>query len=381
MKNLTFLDDLKLRVGYGVTGNSLGFDPQIAKVQYGITGRAYTNGQYLDGIGPVQNANPNLQWESTATTNAGLDFSILKGWLSGSVDYYSKVTSDLIWSYPVSATQFPVTSLTTNIGKISNKGIELQLNATPVKTRDFTWRSSFNIAHNVNNVLSISNSQFNNQYVYTAYLGGKGQSGNWSQIIEPGHPIGTFDIWHYAGKNQKGVTQIRSANGKDTLTPTTKDYYFAGNAQPQLLMGWSNTFTYKRFDLNFFFRAVTGNKILNATLASLNDPASAKMQNIPKFTLAQETYADYNSYLISDRYLENGSYLRLDNATLGYTFKIHSPAVSQLRAYVSANNIFVITAYRGIDPEVTLGGLTPGIDNANYYPKTRSFLFGVNVIF
>ena len=381
MEGLDFLDELKLRVGYGVTGNSLGFDPLIAIAQYGITGRYYTNGQFLDGIGPVQNSNPNLQWESTATTNAGIDFSIWKGWLSGAVDYYNKTTSNLIWSYPVSATQFPVTSLTTNIGKISNKGIELQLNATPLKTKDFSWRSSFNIAHNVNNVLSISNSQFNNRYVYTAYLGGKGQSGNWSQIIEPGHPIGTFDIWHYAGKNQQGVTQIRSVNGKDTLTPTTADYYLAGNAQPKLLIGWSNTFTYKGFDLNFFFRAVTGNKIMNATLAGLNDPASAKTQNLPKFTLKEETYADYNSYLISDRYLENGSYLRLDNATLGYTFKVRATAINRLRAYVSANNIFVITAYRGIDPEVNLGGLTPGIDNGNYYPKTRSFLFGVNVIF
>ena len=380
MEGLSFLDDLKLRVGYGVTGNSLGFDPLIAQVQYGITGRANTNGQLLDGIGPVQNANPDLQWESTATINAGFDFSILKGLLSGSVDYYNKTTSDLIWSYPVSATQFPVTTLTTNIGKITNKGIELQLNATPVKTRNFTWRSSFNIAHNVNNVLSITNSEFNNQYVYTAYLGGKGQSSNWSQIITRGHPIGSFDIWHYLGKNASGITMMESAKGDTTTSPTTADFRIAGSAQPKLIMGWSNSFTYHRFDLNFFLRAVTGNKILNATLASLNDPLSAKMGNLAKFS-AGESYNDINSSYISDRFLENGSYLRLDNATLGYTFNIHSQAISRLRAYVSANNIFVITAYRGIDPEINIGGLTPGIDNNNYYPKTRSFQFGVNVIF
>jgi TonB-linked SusC/RagA family outer membrane protein len=380
MEGVNFLDDLKLRAGYGVTGNSLGFDPLIAQVQYGILRRYNTNGQILDAIGPIQNANPDLKWESTATTNIGLDFSVVKGLLSGSVDYYIKTTSDLIWSYPVSATQFPVNSLTTNIGKLSNKGVELILNATPVKSRDFTWRSSFNIAHNTNKVLSMANSEFNNQYVNTAFVGGKGQSGNWSQIIEDGHPIGTFDIWHYAGKNQQGVTTIRSANGNDTLTPTTKDFYLAGNAQPKFILGWNNSFTYRHFDLNFFFRAVTGNKILNATLAGLNDPADSKTQNIPRFTLG-ESYADYNSYLISDRFLESGSYLRLDNATLGYTFNVHSPAISKLRAYVSANNIFTITGYRGIDPEINIGGLTPGIDNNDYYPKTRSFLFGVNVIF
>ena len=380
MENVRFFDELKLRVGYGVTGNSLGFDPLIAQVQYGITGRAVTNGSILDGIGPTQNPNPNLKWESTATANVGADFSILKGILSGSLDYYNKTTSDLIWSYPVSATQFPVTSFTTNIGKITNKGVELQLNATPIRTKDFTWKSSFNIAHNANNVMSITNSQFNNQYVYTAFVGGKGQSGNWSQIIEPGHPIGTFDIWHYMGKNAKGVSVMRTAKGDTTTNPTTADYYIAGNAQPKLLLGWSNTFTYKSFDLNFFFRAVTGNKILNATLATLNDPIDAKTQNLPTFSL-HESFNDIHSTYISDRFLENGAYLRLDNATLGYTFKLHTHAVNRLRAYVSANNVFVVTGYRGIDPEINIGGLTPGIDANNYYPKTRSFQFGVNATF
>jgi TonB-linked SusC/RagA family outer membrane protein len=375
-----WLDDLKLRIGYGVTGNSLGFDPLIAQEQFGIVGRSYTNGSYLDAIGPVQNANPDLRWESTATTNAGADFSLLKGFLSGSLDFYSKITTNLIWSYPVSATQFPVTTLTTNIGKISNKGVELQLNASLIKTRDFSWKSSFNLAHNANDVISISNSQFNNQYVYTAYLGGKGQTDNWSQIIEPGHPIGTFDIWHYRGKNAQGISVFQSTQGDTTSSPTTADFFISGNAQPQLLMGWSNTFTYKGFDLNFFFRAVTGNKILNATLASLNDPIDAKTQNLPVWSI-HESYNDINSTYISDRFLEKGDYLRLDNATLGYTFPIHSKSVNRLRAYVSANNLFVVTGYRGVDPEITIGGLTPGIDNNDFYPKTRSFQFGINAIF
>jgi TonB-linked SusC/RagA family outer membrane protein len=380
MREIHWLDELKLRVGYGVTGNSLGFDPLIAQVQYGITGRANTNGQLLDGIGPTQNANPDLKWESTATTNVGADFSILKGLLSGALDLYDKTTSNLIWSYPVSATQFPVTTFTTNIGKIKNKGVELQLNAVPVRSRNFTWRSSFNIAHNVNNVLSITNSQFNNQYVNTAFLGGTGQSSNWSQVIKPGQPIGTFDIWHYMGKNANGVTMMETAKEDTTTNPSTADFRIAGNAQPKLLMGWTNTFIYKNFDLNFFFRAVTGNKILNATLASLNDPLEATTNNLPKFSV-HESFNDIKSSYISDRFLENGSYLRLDNATLGYTFNLHSQTISRIRAYVSANNIFVIIGYRGIDPEINLGGLTPGIDNNNYYPKTRSFQFGVNVIF
>ena len=380
LQNVAALDELKLRAGYGVTGNSLGFDPLISQLQYGITGRFLSDGQTINAIGVTQNANPNLKWESTATTDIGADFSFWKGMLSGALDYYIKTTSNLIWSYPVSSTQYPYPTLTTNIGKISNKGIELTLNATPIKTHRFSWRSTLTASHNVNKILSLSNSQFNELSVNTAFLGGQGQSDNWSQILKVGQPIGTFDIWHYGGKNQNGVTQIVSANGNDTLTPTTADFRTAGNAQPKLLLGWTNSFNYGQFDLTFFFRAVMGNKILNATLAGLNNPSNAHFQNLPGFSLS-ESFSDNNSYLISDRYLENGSYLRLDNATLGYTLPIHSRSVNRIRFYTSVNNAFIITKYRGIDPEVTIGGLTPGIDNNNFYPKTRSYLLGVNVIF
>ena len=380
MENVRWLDDLKIRGGYGVTGNSLGFDPLIAQLQYGVTGKFVSNGQTIDAIGVTQNANPDLQWESTAMTNIGADFSMFKGRFIGAMDYYIKTTSNLIWSYPVSTTQYPYPELTTNIGKISNKGVELTLGATPVKTKDFSWKSTFTISHNTNRVLSLSNSQFNEQSVNTAFLGGKGQSGNWSQLLQVGQPIGTFDIWHYAGTNAQGITQIRAKDGTDTLTPTTNDFYIAGNAQPKVLLGWSNTFLYKNFDLNFFFRAVTGNKILNATLAGLNDPQDTHQENIPKFSL-NESYNDYNAPLISDRFLENGAYLRLDNATLGYTFKVRTKAINRLRIYASGNNLFIVTKYRGIDPEVNNGGLTPGIDNNNFHPKTRSFLLGANVIF
>jgi iron complex outermembrane receptor protein len=147
-----------------------------------------------------------------------------------------------------------------------------------------------------------------------------------------------------------------------------------------MIYGWTNTFTYKSFDLNFLVRAVTGNQILNATLANLNNPTDSKLQNIPTFTLG-ESFKDVNGYLISDRFLESGSYLRMDNATLGYTFKTRSTAFKSIRAYVSGTNLFVITKYRGVDPEVNLSGLTPGIDNNNFYPKTRTFLLGVNASF
>ena len=382
MADQKIFDELKLRAGYGVSGNSLGFDAFTSIVRYSSGGRFYLNGQYPTGLLPVQNENPDLKWESTAMTNIGLDFSVLKNRISGSIDYYIKNTSDLIYNYPVSTTQYFVNVLTANVGKVKNTGIELTLTATPVSTKGFTWTTSANLAHNKNEVTSLANDKFPTlTSVPTAYLGGKGQTGNWSQVIMEGQPLGTFSLWHYAGKNAAGSSTFQKADGSITAgQPLTTDLLIAGNAQPKLTFGWNNTFTYKNFDLNFFLRGVTGNKILNNTLAQLNNPADSKSNNIPEFTLG-EAYTDNIAYLTSDRFLENGTYLRLDNATLGYSLKTKIAAISKLRFYVSGNNLFTITNYRGIDPEINIGGLTPGIDSKNFYPKTRSIIIGANIVF
>ncbi len=385
MKKLTVFSDLKVRAGYGVSGNSLGFNAFTALLIYGTQGsgsKFLYNGNINNSIGPTQNDNPNLKWETTATTNIGVDFGLLKNRISGSVDYYIKKTSDLIYTnYPVSLTQYFVPTITLNAGKIKNSGVEVILNAVAVKSSAFSWRTSLNVSHNKNVVESLSNNVANLPLFYTAQLGGKGQSGNYSQIVRPGDAIGTFYLWHYVGKNATGVSTYQNAAGATIATqPLTTDQFVAGNAQPKLIYGWTNTFIYKKFDLNVLVRGVTGNKILNGTLASLNNPADAKIQNIPRFTLG-ESYSDINAYLISDRFLENGSYLRLDNATLGYTIKPNIPAIKAIRLYLAANNLFVITKYSGIDPEINIGGLTPGIDNNNYYPKTRSYIFGLTASF
>ena len=188
-------------------------------------------------------------------------------------------------------------------------------------------------------------------------------------------------VWNYAGKNAAGVSTYINAKGETIATqPLTTDAMIAGNAQPDLIYGWNNSFNYKKWDLNFLVRGVIGNKILNATKGSLNNPADAKLQNIPRFTLG-ESFNDINGYLISDRFLESGSYLRMDNATFGYTIKPKVQAIKAIRLFVNANNLFVITKYTGIDPEINIGGLTPGIDNNNYYPKTRTLSLGLNASF
>jgi len=385
MKAVPVISDLKLRAGYGVSGNSLGFDAFSSLLIYGTlsgSNKFLNNGNISNAIGPVRNENPDLKWESTATTNIGLDFGLFKDRISGSVDFYIKETSDLIYDrYEVSTTQFFLPTITANVGKIKNTGVEFTLNAVAVKTNNFKWTTSPNLATNKNKVVTLSDDFYKIAAIQTAQLGGKGQSGNFSQLIQPGYALGTFNLWNYAGKNAAGVSTYINAAGQTIATqPLTTDAKIAGDAQPKLIYGWANSFNYKNWDMNFLVRGVLGNKILNATAASLNNPADAKLQNIPRSTLG-ESFNDINAYLISDRYLESGSYLRLDNATVGYTIKPKTPSIKAIRLYVTANNLFVITNYTGIDPEINIGGLTPGIDNNNYYPKTRTFSFGVSASF
>jgi TonB-linked SusC/RagA family outer membrane protein len=382
MKDVRFVNDLKLRGGYGSSGNSQGFNAFTRLLLYrtSTTAKFYYNGNYVSSVGAYQNPNPDLKWERTNVANIGLDFTLFNHILSGSIDVYDKKTSDLIFDYNVSTTQYFVPTITANAGKIRNKGIEVVLSVKPFSGKQLRWTSTVNFAHNKNTVESLSNDFFSLPYQYTAYLGGKGQSANSSQIVQQGYPLGTFNIWQYGGKNAAGITQIVKADGTLTTAPTSADFRLSGSAQPKLVYGWNNTFAYKNIDLSFFVRGVYGNKILNATLANLNSPIDATTVNIPKFTL-NESPTDNNAYLLSDRYLESGSYLRLDNATLGYTVPVKNKTIKTLRIYATGNNLFIITKYRGIDPEINMGGLTPGIDNNNFYPKTRSYLLGLNITF
>jgi TonB-dependent starch-binding outer membrane protein SusC len=379
MAGIKKISDLKLRIGYGISGNSLGFDPMISKLKYGVTGVTYINGVQLQAVGVTQNENPDLKWESTAMTNIGLDFGFFKNRITGTFEVYDKQTSDLIWYYPVSTTKYLYPNLWANVGKVSNKGIEFQINATPVKSRDFAWSTSFNISKNVNKIISLSNDQFPTfTRIETAQIGGKGQSGNPTQVIKEGSPLGTFFLRQYAGRNSEGVSMFYNASGVASKVVTVADFKESGSAQPKFMFGLNNSFTYRKFDLGFFIRGVIGNKILNGTLASLNDVNNASNNNIPKFSLG-EPGTDVNSFYYSTRYIEDGSFARLDNATLGYTFDLNSINIKSARLYVTTNNLFVITKYRGIDPEINLGGIEPGIDNNNFYPKTRTFMVGVNI--
>jgi iron complex outermembrane receptor protein len=380
MKSQTLFDDLKIRGGYGQTGNSLGFSPYTPITLYGTTGSFYYNGAYIGATGVTQNPNPNLKWESTATLNGGIDFSILKGRLGGSVDVYNKKTTNMIFAIPVPLINNFVNTTVANVGSMTNKGVEIALNGTPVKTKNFTWSSYGNIAFNKNMITSLGKDV---SKIYVGDPEGPGQSGIKTSIIEAGYPLGEFYTLKYIGRTN-GVSTFMGANGQPTTTPTSADQTYAGNAQPTYTFGWGNDFSYKKFSLNFFFRGQGGNKIMNASLASFNQPTQASAHGVPVLTLS-EPANDVNANLYSTRYLESGTFIRLSNATLSYKTKIAGNYIHGLRLYVTSTNVFIITKYKGVDPELNLNlnnqqsGQFIGVDSNNFYPRTRSFLAGVQV--
>jgi TonB-dependent starch-binding outer membrane protein SusC len=383
MKGQNIFSELKLRGSYGVTGNAMGFDPYTPQFSFTSLGTFYYNGVLTAAYGPSRAANPDLGWEEVTTTNVGVDFTIFKGKLSGSLDWYNKNTSGMIWSYRVDRILVPAGTIVANGGSINNRGVELVLNATPVNNKTFTWTTGLNLAHNENKITSLSNPLFvGGDSVAVAFPEGGGQSGASLQLLKVGHPIGQFYTFQYAGKDANGVSQYLAADGK-TLTTTPQrgtDYHYMGDAQPKLLLGWANTFRYKNFDLNFFIRGVFGNKIFNATRADLFRPATAQYTNI-LVDANNESTADFNAYRYSSRFIEKGDYIRFDNGTLGYNFKNINQYIKTIRLYASVNNLFVITKFTGVDPEVNQGGIAPGVDYNNFYPKTRTIMFGINASF
>lgn len=384
LSDVNFITDLKLRVSYGVTGNSAGFSAYTSRLLYGFSGTTQYQGNTVNAIRAIQNANPDLRWEKTSTANIGLDFTIWKDRVSGSIEVYDKRTTDVIYPYPVPASQYLYNIFTANVGEVSNKGYEVNVNFNAVSRGDFSWTTTLNMAHNQNRIVTLSNDQFKADSIAVVTPDGGGQSGTTIQVLMSGQAIGTFYTLKYAGKNETGVSQYETLDGSlvtDISTFEPKEiYHVLGNGQPKLLLGWGNTLRYKNLDLNVFFRGVFGNKIFNVTRADLFRPSTANIGNIPT-ELASESIADFNSYRYSSRFIENGSYLRLDNATLGYNFNKLKGDIKHLRLYATVNNLFVITGYKGIDPEINQGGTAPGVDARNFYPKMRTFLVGVKASF
>ncbi|HEV2480543.1 MAG TPA: SusC/RagA family TonB-linked outer membrane protein, partial [Puia sp.] len=336
MSGQHIFDDLKLRGSYGVVGNAFGFNAYTAQTFSGLLGTFYSGGSQVNAYGPTQAANPNLKWEQTAVTDIGVDFAILRNRVSGSLDVYNKNTTGMIFPYTVDQFLVPTGSIVANGGGMNNKGIELTLNATPVRRADLSWTTTVNLSHNINKITSLNNPLFAGvDSIPEADPEGGGESGVKLQVLKAGRPLGQYFTLQYAGKAADGTTLFVDHTGKpDSNYVIGTDYHYLGNAQPKLIYGWGNTLSYKSWSLNVFFRGVLGDRIFNATRADLFRPATAGTVNILK-DAAGELPSDPNVFRYSSRFIESGSYLRLDNATLAYTFHPFAPHLRTIRAYAT----------------------------------------------
>lgn len=403
LRDNTWLNDLKLRVGWGQSGNAKGFDIYTSRFFYNSSARfdhvdpvtgAVTS---YKGLTAARNVNNDLRWETTTMLNIGLDFSFLNGRIGGTIEYYNKDTKDMIWDYPVSTAIYPVNTMTANVGKMNNRGVELMVQAYPVQTKEFTWNTSLNFSHNRNEVVSVSNSEFNAGVLnrYDPHLPGLSQGCNTQRIVE-GKPIGSFYLWDWAGYNDDGIStfyrydsdgnHILNEDGSyaTTMEPGEDDRIYMGNAQPKLTMGWDNRLNWKNWDLDIFFTGVFGQKIFNEPHAYFSYVGSISQgKNVMASVVDDQLPTDGLAHYPSQRYLENGSYFKLASLTLGYTFRnCFNGWLRDIRLYVSGNNIFTITGYSGRDPEINLGGLEPGHDTRNdHYPRTRQIIVGATVNF
>ncbi|MFP5081562.1 SusC/RagA family TonB-linked outer membrane protein [Pedobacter sp. JCM 36344] len=386
MKDSKVFSNLKLRAGYGITGNS-GIGNYASLVTLGTGGvYLYPDGQYRETYGPNSNPNPDLRWEKKRELNIGLDFGLFTNKLSGSLDVFSRATRDLLDNYESPQPPYIRSNIYTNVGSISAKGIELTLSYAALKTQDFSWNIDFAGSTTANKLDSYSDENYKREYLSLGDIGGFGALGNAIRTYEGGK-LGEFWGKRFAGFTDDGKwlfynragEKVRNDQINNSFDRNTTDLVVIGNGIPKYYLSLANNFSYKKFDLRVFLRGKFGYDILNTTAISYGNKVSGDNLLNSSF----DKYAQINdTYMYSDYYVENGSHLKIDEITLGYRFDLKSKFVRNLRVYATGQNLATITNYTGNDPDfVNDTGLAPGIDGRGPYPSTRSFLFGLNIGF
>ena len=385
----SWLDNLKLRVGYGVTGNQNGVEPYKSLSVLSSAGAAYydaSTGTWKNSYVQAQNANPNLKWESTAQWNVGVDFGFLNR-INGTLEFYHKKTSDLLWTYPVPQPPYLVGTMLANVGDMVNKGVELTLGANIVRSKDFNLSANASIAYNKQEITKLSNDTYQAVGLQAGSLHNiRGLSGVYSQVIEEGYAAGEFYGYVCQGIDENGKYILKKGDDGNPV----KEHL--GSAMPKWNLGISINASYKDFDLTLSGYGMFGHKILNATKMELYDNTRLPAQNTLDDFL---TSGIKEGAIFSDYFLESGNFFRMQTITLGYNVPgVKKIGLGKVRFYLTAENLFTLTGYSGLDPEVyipdnVLSG--PGIDRliidsgtsegTTYSPRPRTFSLGVNVTF
>ncbi|MFZ4707733.1 MAG: SusC/RagA family TonB-linked outer membrane protein [Bacteroidales bacterium] len=382
MESLDFINTLNLRIGYGITGNQeFGNYNGIEYYQSAGNTINFETGEESILMQFAHSANPNIKWEENAELNIGVDFGLFNDKISGSIDYFNKTTYDLIGRYSVPVPPYPVDRIWANVGQFEVQGFEAFVQAYPVRNKNFDWKTSVTFSTYKQNVVSLSNDEFSMEELHEGWLSGRGLVGdlNWTQIVKPGMSLGTWYMPEYAGLSADGKFLFFTASGGVTRDLEKAERRNVGSAQPKFELGWSNYFTvYKNFDASFAFRGVFGYKVFNTTKLIFGNPIWLPDINVLSSALDEIGNGLTDNPKLSSYYLEDGTFVRLDNISIGYNLK-NVKFIKNMRIYFASNNLLTITGYSGVDPETTTSGLSFGLDQYNVYPKTRTFTLGLNV--
>ncbi|WP_236032997.1 SusC/RagA family TonB-linked outer membrane protein [Algoriphagus pacificus] len=379
LQNSSSVENLKLRLGYGVTGNQ-GIPNYQSLVTLSTGGVYPQNGVYYQTYGPARNPNPNLKWEKKQEWNFGVDFAFFNNKLSGSLDVYQRETVDLLNRYTAQQPPFVRDNIYTNVGSIRNRGVELYLNAMLVSKDDFTYSIDFTGNVIGNEITQLSNEFYSADYLEFGFLPSPGNLGAAIRVTEGGK-VGNFYGKKFAGFNEDGKWLFLKADGSavtaDQIAP--EDLSIIGNGVPKYMASLNNSFRYKNFDLTVFFRGKFGYDILNTQDLYFGNKAWLP-NNLLESAITKHNELNDNPQF-SDYYLESGSFVKLDNVTLGYNFNLKGNTVKNLRLYATGRNLATFTSYSGLDPELQDTGFTTGIDNRGFYPRTNSYTLGLKVTF
>lgn len=379
LRDVSFINDLKLRGGYGETGNE-GFDAKVASRMYSADTWFLQDGNWFRTYGVMHNQNPDIKWEVKKEYNLGLDFSILENKLSGRIDIYKRKIDDLIYDISVSQPPAIHDKTTMNVGSMQNTGYEFELNFKAVSNEHFTYSTGIVASHNKSTLNTLWGSQtFTDRKDFPA----PGSPGSAVRLY-PGEDIGRFYIWKFAGFTDDGYWQLYDKDGNTfdvrERSKTVGDKAFVGNAIPTLQLSWNNQFSYKNWDASIYMRSWIGHDVFNMINMYYSLP-NVKGQNV-----LAEAYDKHKNIKgekeLSDYWLEKGTFLKVDALNIGYSFhpQLIKP-IRSLRIYATARDLFVFTNYTGLDPEVNINGLEPGFEERNVYPKTRTFMMGLQVNF
>lgn len=382
LKDVDVLSDLKLRLGYGITGQqniNSGDYPYLAVYETNKDGAYYPI--LGEGITYRPNAyNPDLKWEKTTTYNVGVDFGFLNNRINGSVDYYYRKTTDLLNSVFVSAGTNFKNKVLSNVGSLENSGVEFSINSKPVVTTDWTWDLGFNITYNKNEITKLTTGDSENYYVAAGDNIGSGRDMK-AMAHAVGHPASSFYVYQqvYDENGRPIENEFVDRNGDGTINGD--DRYFYKKPTADVLMGLTSRLSYKSWDFSFSLRASLNNYVYNSVEAGGSDcnPTSiysfGALNNRPLMGVANNIQSKNDNTLLSDYFVQNASFMKCDNITLGYSFKKLFGAPIGGRVYAAVQNVFTISKYKGLDPEVE-----NGLDN-NIYPRPLTTLIGLSLNF